>query len=162
MNDGARTLPETEKHGESGGAPEEDEGPRPDPEWPNPAKAGSRSEPSDRLNETHEGPDEVERALGDAIAKAAAAGRFDVLPALVAELEARRKARSETIDLAAVRAKRGGPVVTGGTGWELWDAPSAAGIDPFWIAVVVLVYAVPFAALLAAHGRRWLARRRKR
>jgi len=54
--------------------------------------------------------DEVERALGDAITKAVAAGRFDVLPALVAELEARRKARQApgVVDLEAERARRGG------------------------------------------------------
>jgi hypothetical protein len=52
--------------------------------------------------------DEVERALADAITKAVAAGRFDVLPSLVAELDARRKAKSATVDLAAERARRGG------------------------------------------------------
>lgn len=52
-------------------------------------------------------PDAVEVALADAITKAAAAGAFDVLPKLVAELEARRKARSGTVDLASERAKRG-------------------------------------------------------
>jgi hypothetical protein len=51
--------------------------------------------------------DAVEVALADAIQKAAAAGAFDVLPKLVAELEARRKARAGTVDLAAERAKRG-------------------------------------------------------
>ena|GEM_PF-4663615 len=53
------------------------------------------------------GPDAVELALADAITKAANAGAFDVLPKLVAELEARRKARLEVVDLAAERAKRG-------------------------------------------------------
>jgi hypothetical protein len=51
--------------------------------------------------------DVVEAALADAITKAATAGAFDVLPKLVAELEARRKARAGTVDLAAERAKRG-------------------------------------------------------
>jgi hypothetical protein len=52
-------------------------------------------------------PDAVEGALADAIQKAAAAGAFDVLPKLVAELEARRKARLEVVDLSAERVKRG-------------------------------------------------------
>ena len=49
------------------------------------------------------GPDAVELALADAITKAATAGAFDVLPKLVAELEARRKARLDVVDLGAVR-----------------------------------------------------------
>jgi hypothetical protein len=53
-------------------------------------------------------PDAVEAALADAITKAAAAGRYDVLAQLVAEIEARRKAKSTTVDLAAERAKRSG------------------------------------------------------
>ncbi len=76
------------------------------PAEPNTANLGPRSEPPDRLIETDGAPDEVERALGDAIAKAAAAGRFDVLPGLVAELEARRKARGGVVSLDAERAKR--------------------------------------------------------
>jgi hypothetical protein len=52
-------------------------------------------------------PDEVERALADAIRKAATAGRFDVLPGLAAELEARRKARAAVVSLDAERARRG-------------------------------------------------------
>lgn len=51
--------------------------------------------------------DAVETALADAIQKAAAAGRFDVLPGLVAELEARRKARAGTVDLSTERVRRG-------------------------------------------------------
>ncbi|MEI9940499.1 MAG: hypothetical protein WDO69_25065 [Pseudomonadota bacterium] len=50
--------------------------------------------------------DPIEQALADAITKAAAAGAFDVLPKLVTELEARRKARLEVVDLAAERARR--------------------------------------------------------
>jgi len=69
----------------------------------NPAMPGTRSEPRDRLIATV---DALEAALADAITKAVAAGRFDVLPSLVAELEARRKAKSETVDLAAERVKR--------------------------------------------------------
>jgi fumarate hydratase class II len=53
------------------------------------------------------GPDAVEVALADAITKAANAGAFEVLPRLVAELEARRKARLEVVDLGTERAKRG-------------------------------------------------------
>lgn len=52
-------------------------------------------------------PDAVDVALAEAIQKAAAAGAFDVLPRLVAELEARRKARAGTVDLASERLKRG-------------------------------------------------------
>ena len=51
-------------------------------------------------------PDAVEVALADAITKAATAGAFEVLPKLVAELEARRKARLEVVDLVAERTKR--------------------------------------------------------
>ncbi|HEU4544630.1 MAG TPA: hypothetical protein VFR23_26120 [Jiangellaceae bacterium] len=71
------------------------------------ATLSHRSEPTDRLIETA---DPVEAALADAISKAASAGRFEVLPSLVAELEARRKARHApgVADLAAERAKRGG------------------------------------------------------
>lgn len=54
----------------------------------------------------HGGPDAVEVALADAITKAANAGAFDVLPKLVAELESRRKARLEVIELSTERAKR--------------------------------------------------------
>jgi hypothetical protein len=52
--------------------------------------------------------DPIEIALADAIQKAAAAGRFEVLPSLVAELEARRKARFEVVDLGTERNKRRG------------------------------------------------------
>jgi hypothetical protein len=58
------------------------------------------------LGQSPGGPDAVEVALADAITKAAAAGAFDVLPKLVAELEARRKARLGTVDLAHERARR--------------------------------------------------------
>jgi hypothetical protein len=50
--------------------------------------------------------DPVEAALAEAISKAAAAGRFEVLPSLVAELEARRRAREGVVDLVSERAKR--------------------------------------------------------
>jgi len=53
------------------------------------------------------GPDAVELALADALTKAATAGRWDVVARLAAELETRRKARLEVVDLGAERAKRG-------------------------------------------------------
>ena len=52
-------------------------------------------------------PDPVEAALADAISKAALAGDFEVVGKIVAELEARRRARLAVVDLAAERAKRG-------------------------------------------------------
>ncbi len=69
------------------------------------ANAGLRSEP---IATKPAAPDMVETALSEAIQKAAAAGAFDVLPKLVAELEARRKARQapEIVDLEAEREKR--------------------------------------------------------
>lgn len=85
-------------------------------ESPSPAEEEASSKPENPSDEqTREEPgsgqlgaiDAVEVALADAIQKAAAAGAFDVLPRLVSELEARRKARSGTVDLAAERAKRG-------------------------------------------------------
>ncbi|MEO6601058.1 MAG: hypothetical protein ABIQ16_14350, partial [Polyangiaceae bacterium] len=44
--------------------------------------------------------DPVELALADAISKAAAAGSFDVIASLLAELEARRNLRSVTTNVA--------------------------------------------------------------
>lgn len=52
-------------------------------------------------------PDAVEAALADAVTGAVAAGQWDAVKALVAELEARRKARAAVVDLDAERAKRG-------------------------------------------------------
>jgi hypothetical protein len=54
------------------------------------------------------GPDAVEVALGEALAKAAAAGAWETVGQLARELEARRKARQapEVVDLEAERAKR--------------------------------------------------------
>jgi hypothetical protein len=54
--------------------------------------------------------DPVEQALASAIAEAAEAHRFDVLPVLVKELEARRLARQapEIVDLEAERRRREG------------------------------------------------------
>ena len=75
---------------------------------PNLASESHEIGPPDRPDGQSVGnPDAVEVALADAITKAATAGAFDVLPKLVAELEARRKARSGTVDLATERAKRG-------------------------------------------------------
>lgn len=51
---------------------------------------------------------EVEGALATALTKAAEAGRFDVVVQLARELEARRNATAQTIDLSAERKKRRG------------------------------------------------------
>lgn len=68
-------------------------------------QAGEKTVPGAmRGNESE--PDAVEVALADAITKAANAGAFDVLPKLVGELEARRRARLDVVDLASERAKR--------------------------------------------------------
>lgn len=48
----------------------------------------------------------MEAALASALAGAATAGQWDTVGQLARELEARRKARAETIDLAAERVKR--------------------------------------------------------
>jgi hypothetical protein len=77
-------------------APEEHGGPPPTPRVGQLSEAGGPAA------------DPVEAALADAIAKAAAAGRYDVLPTLVSELEARRKARNAVVDLDAERARRDG------------------------------------------------------
>ena len=69
---------------------------------------GSQLEPAAGAMVGNEsGSDAVEVALGDALTKAAAAAQWDVVARLAAELEARRKARSGTVDLASERAKRG-------------------------------------------------------
>lgn len=51
--------------------------------------------------------DPIESALADALTRAATAGDFDAVKAIVAELEARRKARAGVVELDAERAKRG-------------------------------------------------------
>ena len=51
--------------------------------------------------------DAVEKALADAITKAATAGAFDAVTALTAELRARREARAQVVSLDAERARRG-------------------------------------------------------
>jgi hypothetical protein len=70
----------------------------------------------EEAHEAHGGPgwpiqvgkgDPVEQALADSITKAVAAGRFDMLPDLVAELAARRKARAGVVSLDAERTRRG-------------------------------------------------------
>lgn len=53
-----------------------------------------RTNESDRGDGTGGGPDGVELALAEALREAASAGRFEVLPQLVGELEARRAARA--------------------------------------------------------------------
>lgn len=55
----------------------------------------------------NESRDAVESALADALAAAVAAGRFDVVAKLANELEARRLARANVVDLSAVRRERG-------------------------------------------------------
>jgi hypothetical protein len=52
-------------------------------------------------------PDAVEAALAEAVTKATLAGEWGVVKALVGELEARRKARGQVVDLDAVRRERG-------------------------------------------------------
>jgi hypothetical protein len=51
--------------------------------------------------------DPVEVALADALTKAAAAGRYDVVARLAGELEARRTARSNVTPITAAKKKRG-------------------------------------------------------
>jgi len=51
--------------------------------------------------------DVVEAALAEALTRAAAAGAFDTVAALTAELRARREARAGTVSLEAERARRG-------------------------------------------------------
>jgi hypothetical protein len=51
--------------------------------------------------------DAVEAALAKALEQAAAAGRFDVVAALAAELQARRLARGGVVTLDAKRRQRG-------------------------------------------------------
>jgi hypothetical protein len=55
----------------------------------------------------HSALDPVERALGDALTAATLARQWDTVKVLVAELEARRRARSGVVDLSSERAKRG-------------------------------------------------------
>lgn len=52
-------------------------------------------------------PDHVESALATALVGATSAGEWTVVARLAGELEARRRARSQTVDLASERAKRG-------------------------------------------------------
>lgn len=52
--------------------------------------------------------DAVEKALTDALGAATAEGRWSDVAALAHDLEARRKARAETVDLGAERTRRGG------------------------------------------------------
>ena len=51
--------------------------------------------------------DAVERALADALQRAALAGAFDVVTVLTAELRARRETRAQVVNLDTERAKRG-------------------------------------------------------
>ncbi len=82
----------------------------------NDVEAEKKSHPIARSDASvHDGPpsepevgqvDGVESALADALTKAATAGRFEVVETLGKELQARRKARSEVVDLEAARARR--------------------------------------------------------
>ncbi len=72
------------------------------------AKFANAGLASDRSIDARSIPCPVEAALADAITKATAVGRFEVLPPLVAELQARRQARSAVVDLTAERRRRGG------------------------------------------------------
>jgi len=69
-------------------------------EGSNSANPGDRSNDSDPI-------DIVEAALSTALTQAAAAGQWAAVGVLTRELEARRKARSGAVDLAAERTKRG-------------------------------------------------------
>jgi hypothetical protein len=53
------------------------------------------------------GPDAVELALAMALTKATEAGEWSVVAQLARELEARRNARAEVLDLTTERSKRG-------------------------------------------------------
>ena len=71
---------------------------------------GSDTEKRDGPSEAHplgEPIDVVEAALADALSRAAAAGAFDAVAALTAELRARREARAGAVSLATERARRG-------------------------------------------------------
>lgn len=50
--------------------------------------------------------DPVEAALADALTRASAAGQWDVVGTLARELQARRQARTDVIDLEAARRRR--------------------------------------------------------
>lgn len=50
--------------------------------------------------------DPVETALADALQRAAAAGAWDAVAAVTAELRARREVRAGVVDLSAEKAKR--------------------------------------------------------
>jgi hypothetical protein len=75
---------------------------------PSGAPKPSESAPSGVLTEpTASIADPVEAALADAVRKATDADAWDVVKAIVGELEARRKARAGVVDLDAVRRERG-------------------------------------------------------
>lgn len=77
------------------------------PSEANPAKFDARAIENERVRlPSAPDPDVVEVALADALRKAAAAGAWEQVGQLAREFEARRKARSETVDLATERARR--------------------------------------------------------
>ncbi|MGC4091389.1 MAG: hypothetical protein QM756_26625 [Polyangiaceae bacterium] len=71
-------------------------------------EGGPPSEPIGQSTPVSGNPDPVEAALATALTQASAAQQWDVVARLAGELEARRKARLEVVDLATERAKRGG------------------------------------------------------
>jgi hypothetical protein len=77
------------------------------------ATHGSTEAPSSPLgsqvaNAVANAPDPVEAALADAITKASAAGRFDVVALLAGELQARREARAGNVVALDARRRGGG------------------------------------------------------
>ena len=51
--------------------------------------------------------DPVEAALADALTRASAAGQWDVVTTIARELQARREARANVVDLEIARKNRG-------------------------------------------------------
>ncbi len=107
MTDGARTRAESTIQQENS----QDEQPTPasDPTV-TAAKSADLGTRSKRFDHTEAAADPVEVALGDALTRASLAGQWDVVGQLARELEARRKARWDVVDLKAARERRGGKV----------------------------------------------------
>ncbi|HEX3596484.1 MAG TPA: hypothetical protein VHU80_15345 [Polyangiaceae bacterium] len=68
-------------------------------------QSGTNGSPSDAIGPAIRSG--VEDALADAIRRASAAGAWEVVAELVRELEARRKARADVVELDAERRRRG-------------------------------------------------------
>jgi hypothetical protein len=60
------------------------------------------------LGQSRGNQDPVELALATALERASAASEWDTVKVLAGELEARRRARSDVVDLKAERARRDG------------------------------------------------------